>query len=519
MTEAHFYSRGTSTPRKSTDQRGAFMRMTQEDNRAASVAPPPENGASPVLVLTEAFTAEDAINRAGIGKFQVKLTVLCGFVWMAKGFDNVVGMFINSLTTCEWSLLRWHSALMVTITTIFTIFGCIIYGMWSDKYGRRTALSSSLIFVFVFSAVSVGLPSYTWFLVFRSITAFSVGGFAQALTLCCEYVPGRQRGRVVYILSCFWAVGVTIMLGLLYAMTRPAYYHWRLFAAVSTTPSLVAMIMMRFFPESIHYLLVSKEYVSAKIVVEDMARVNKKSLPQGQLFPVRDTNRRGRCCHLLSTNHARSSMIFWYIGLTAAIAYYSLDIMSPYFLQDVADENAINYTAANFMGDVFQPVECLHNVTTNQYVKILWTNALDFPGFVIYMIIVDVIPRKILLCASSLLSSLFIFLLFIPTSNITMLTAFLFCARTLLLGQMDMLLLMNAEAYPTTERGIAVGMQNATFYMGFFLTPYISHGFLRFEMRYLAGFCGVLTFLSAIAAPLLTWETRGMELMDTSQDQ
>ncbi|XP_055939786.1 synaptic vesicle 2-related protein-like [Argiope bruennichi] len=496
------------------------MRMTQQDNMGASAAPPPpENGGSPVLVLSEAFTAEDAINRAGIGKFQVKLTILCGFVWMAKGFDNVVGFFINSLTTCEWKLLRWHSALMVTITTIFTILGCIIFGIWSDKFGRRTALSSSLIFAFVFSAVSVGLPNYTWFLIFRTITAFSVGGYAQAITLCCEYVPGRQRGRVVYILSGFWAVGVTIMLALLYAMTRPAYYHWRLFAAFSTIPSLIAMVMMRFFPESIHYLLVSKEYISAKSIVEDMARANKKPLPQGQLFPVRDADKKGRFCHLLSATHARSSMIFWYIGLTVAISYFSLDVMTPYFLHDVSDEDAINHTAANFMGDVFQPVECLHNVTDDQYIKILWTNALDFPGFVIYMIIIDVIPRKVLLSASSLLSSVFIFLLFIPSDNIIMLSAFLFCARTLLIGQMDMLLLMNAEAYPTTERGLAVGMQNATFYIAFFLTPYISHGFLHLEMRYLAGFCGVLTFLSAIAAPFLTWETRGMELMDTSLER
>ncbi|KAF8793337.1 Synaptic vesicle 2-related protein like [Argiope bruennichi] len=475
MTEAHFYSRGNPSSRKSTDQRGAFMRMTQQDNMGASAAPPPpENGGSPVLVLSEAFTAEDAINRAGIGKFQVKLTILCGFVWMAKGFDNVVGFFINSLTTCEWKLLRWHSALMVTVS------------MFNQN---------------------------------STITAFSVGGYAQAITLCCEYVPGRQRGRVVYILSGFWAVGVTIMLALLYAMTRPAYYHWRLFAAFSTIPSLIAMVMMRFFPESIHYLLVSKEYISAKSIVEDMARANKKPLPQGQLFPVRDADKKGRFCHLLSATHARSSMIFWYIGLTVAISYFSLDVMTPYFLHDVSDEDAINHTAANFMGDVFQPVECLHNVTDDQYIKILWTNALDFPGFVIYMIIIDVIPRKVLLSASSLLSSVFIFLLFIPSDNIIMLSAFLFCARTLLIGQMDMLLLMNAEAYPTTERGLAVGMQNATFYIAFFLTPYISHGFLHLEMRYLAGFCGVLTFLSAIAAPFLTWETRGMELMDTSLER
>ncbi|GFQ95164.1 hypothetical protein TNCT_577753 [Trichonephila clavata] len=60
-----------------------------------------------------------------------------------------------------------------------------------------------------------------------------------------------------------------------------------------------------------------------------------------------------------------------------------------------------------------------------------------------------------------------------------MLTSFIFCARTLLLGQIDMLLLMTSETFPTTVRGTAVGVQASTFYLGFFLTPYISACFCQ----------------------------------------
>ncbi|GFQ95167.1 synaptic vesicle 2-related protein [Trichonephila clavata] len=100
-----------------------------------------------------------------------------------------------------------------------------------------------------------------------------------------------------------------------------------------------------------------------------------------------------------------------------------------------------------------------------------------------------------------------------------MLTSFIFCARTLLLGQIDMLLLMTSETFPTTVRGTAVGVQASTFYLGFFLTPYISAGFLNLELEFLAGFCCVISLIAAIASALLTWETRCLELADTPADR
>ncbi|GFV30573.1 synaptic vesicle 2-related protein [Trichonephila clavipes] len=238
------------------------------------------------------------------------------------------------------------------------------------------------------------------------------------LTLCCEYIPGNKRGRVFFILSCFWAVGVVAMLSILYATTRPHEYHWRLFAAVGTIPAFIAMVMMRFFPESLHFLVVSNEYDSAKNIAAELARSNCKALPRGQLHPVRNDFKRGNICHLLSAVHARSTLLFWYMGLTTAIAFFSLDAMSPYYLGDVADNKAINSTASNFMGDLFKPVRCMQNVTGDEFVKILWTNALDFPGFIVYMLLVDVIDRKKLLCASYLLTCLFIGLLFLKTEEL-----------------------------------------------------------------------------------------------------
>ncbi|KAG8199267.1 hypothetical protein JTE90_003690 [Oedothorax gibbosus] len=521
MKDERVYSPRISGAKTPKNQRRSFVEMIEVSNsRDNSLAADDKtkNGTS----TREIYTAEDAVNRAGFGKFQVKLIMLSCFVWMARGFDSVLGMFISPLLACQWNLTRWHSALLVTITTSFSILGCICYGMWADKYGRRTALSSALIFVFVFGAVSAGLPSYTWFVLFRTVAAFSIGGLAQALTLCCECVPGLKRGRSVFVLSCSYAAGVVTLLGVLYATVQPSFHHWRLFVAVGAVPSCIAMVMMRFFPESIRYLLQSEEYLPATAIVQKMAQTNKCHLPQGTLYPhdpngKRVRQKRGRVSHLLDDEHGRTTLLFWFVGLATAITYYSLDATTDFIIHKDGEVHFPNATSGNFLGDISRPLHCLYNMTEERFIQIVWTNALDFPGFVIYFIFVDLIDRKKLLCASCVISSIFIFLLHIPSTDVMMSTSFVFCARTLLVGQFDMLLLMAAEAYPTTERGTAVGMQAAATYVGYFATPYIVQGFLEIELEYLIGFCGIIMFLSGIASAFLTWETRRMELRETSR--
>ncbi|XP_054718173.1 synaptic vesicle 2-related protein-like isoform X2 [Uloborus diversus] len=431
-----------------------------------------ENGQSADLVQNDIFTPEEAINFVGIGHFQVKLTLLSGFVWMARGFEAVVIKYVGNLVACSWNIARWHNALITTVTCLSSMLGCFLYGIWSDKYGRRTALSSSLIFLVVFGAVSSGLPSYTWYIVFRAVGAFAIGGLPQALTLCCEYVPGRQRGRAIFILSFFWALGVVILLSFLY-FTLETSENWRLFLAFASLPAAIAMVMMRWFPESFRYLLVSEQYVAAGHTLAEMALTNRKDLPRGSLNPLVDRKRRGRPGLLFTEGQLKSTLLFMYMGVATGVAYYGLDMMTPHLTR---------YGTQN--------------------------------SFLIFFILVDVIDRKILLSASCLLCSLFTFLLLLPTSDPIMPIAFFFCARTLLISQFDMLLLMTAEAFPTTQRGLSVGLETATYYLGQLISSYAVQGLLINNFILPVSFIGILMFFSAVSSACLTWETRGLELQD-----
>ncbi|XP_042903280.1 synaptic vesicle 2-related protein-like isoform X2 [Parasteatoda tepidariorum] len=465
----------------------------------------------------EIFTAEEAINGSGyLGVFQAKLIVFTGFIWMARGVDEVLVSFIGPLLSCDWKLERWQAAVIVTGSQLSSALGCILYGIWSDRYGRRAALSSTLIFFFVFGAVSSGLPSYTWYVIFRMVCAFAAGGLPQALVLVSEFTPGGKRGRAVFILSVFWAVGIIGMIALLYSASEPPQ-NWRTFVAISSLPACITMLLMKFFPESIRYLLISNQDTAANVIMEEMVEENKQNLPNGVLESAIDWKKRGRFGYLFRRSLLKSTLLFCFIGLGTAVSYSGLIIMSPAIMNEEIEQLNITNSERNFLGNVHTVVECLPNVTSTEFIEIMWTSALDFPGIFVYMILVDVINRKIFLGVSSAICSLFIFLQYIPTPDILVKTAFLYCSRALLIPQFDLILLMSSEAYPTTHRGCIVGLCVSTFYIGFFLSPYIYQAIGRQEC--LLGFYGCITLLCGIAGAFLPLETRGLELMEIPKEK
>ncbi|XP_035213936.1 putative transporter svop-1, partial [Stegodyphus dumicola] len=201
--------------------------------------------------------------------------------------------------------------------------------------------------------------------------------------------------------------------------------------------------------------------------------------------------------------------------LAAAVTVTGLDILTPFIAQGrLKSENTITWFLNASEKNDTSKEPCFNSMSQNEFIEILWTSSLDFPGFVIFILLVDYIDRKKLLCASFLIVSLFVFLLLIPTENVTAHVGFLFCAKTLIVSQFELLLLAAAETYPTTERGVAIGVEVATFNAGFLAGFYIIQVLSQLGTYYIYSLLGCLPFSCAVAAVLLPWETRGMELLD-----
>ncbi|CAL1283222.1 unnamed protein product [Larinioides sclopetarius] len=414
------------------------------------------------------FTVDDAVNRAGYGKFQIRLLILAGVGWIADACEIFILSVIGDFLACDWSMHRWQIALLTSIVFVGISIGSPVFGILADLYGRKKSLVGSLALLFVFGSVSAASPSYVWMVVFRGCMGFAVGGLAQGLTLCTEYCPTNMRGKA----------------GL--------YLCW--------------------YPESARYYLVSNQRDQAIRVLQEMATMNGVDLPPGHLVEVSEEQKRGQVKDLLSKEYRLSSILFWYIWFATAFSYYGIALVSPIIIQEGSLSAIMNNTNETHFGDMQNVMPCTE-FTSENFIDLLWTSAAEFPGLILFTVLVERCNRKVLLSTTCIIGSILVMLLLLNTQNIITLLI-LFAARGILLADFQLIFVVTSETYPTTIRSVGMGFGSSWCRIGGLIVPYVAQVLVVESPVGAMCLIGGVLFLAGVACIFLPFETRGMKMKE-----
>ncbi|XP_042903267.1 synaptic vesicle 2-related protein isoform X2 [Parasteatoda tepidariorum] len=456
------------------------------------------------------YSIDDAVNRAGYGKFQIRLLMLAGLGWFADAAETFILAMIGDFIACDWELHRWQVALLTSVVFAGIMIGSPILGTVADVYGRKMALTVSVVLLFSFGAISAASPNYTWMVVFRTCMGFALAGVGQGLTLCSEYCPPNMRGRAGFYLCYFWSLGSVGVIFLAWIIMK--YLNsWRILLVSTSVPAFLVILSLKWYPESARYYLVSNQYKKATDILQKMADTNGVELPPGKLVEVTTSYRRGRIKDLLGKEYRLTTLLIWYIWLASAFAYYGIALVSPIIVQKgnlIVDKNSTESLA----DDMNSLVPCA-KFSQQFYIDLLWTTAAEFPGIIIFTLLVECMSRKALLCGSCIISSVLVLLLLLRTHKIIILLV-LFGARAILLAVFQLIYIMTTELFPTTFRALAMGTGSSFCRLGGIMVPYVAQVLVIDSpiaaMSLLAG----VIFLSGIAALFLPFETKGMKMKD-----
>ncbi|GIY29069.1 synaptic vesicle 2-related protein [Caerostris extrusa] len=83
------------------------------------------------------YSVDDAVNKAGYGIFQIKLTFLAGLGWLADAFEIFILSVIGDFMACDWILYRWQIAVLTSIVFAGIMVGSPVLGAVADIYGRK----------------------------------------------------------------------------------------------------------------------------------------------------------------------------------------------------------------------------------------------------------------------------------------------------------------------------------------------------------------------------------------------
>lgn len=109
------------------------------------------------------FKLEDAISKAGFGKFNHILIILSGVILTSGMLDiTSIGMVLP-IAQCDLNLSNSHKGFLGSVTYIGVILSSHFWGFLADTKGRKRVLVPALFMAFLTATISSFSTSF-WFL-------------------------------------------------------------------------------------------------------------------------------------------------------------------------------------------------------------------------------------------------------------------------------------------------------------------------------------------------------------------
>ncbi|XP_013193331.2 organic cation transporter protein [Amyelois transitella] len=395
--------------------------------------------------------------------------------------------YMRTIVT-EWNLIcgrAWLKDLTQMAFQFGVLSGSLLFGIASDKYGRRPTLIISVILE-VFSGIMTSfLPNYWSFTVARMFLGISVGGLmVVGFVLVMEYV-GKCRDTVAALYHVPFTVG--------YMLLALFGYFIRDYVILQLSISAVNIILLVYIcllPESPRWLLVKNKTVRAIQLLEHVAKIN--NLPTGdiaqkielyQLEHIRQ--KRGTFIDLFRTPNLRRNILV--MSFTWLVCSYCL--------------YGVTYYISHLAGDV--------------YINVIASGAVIFMGCFIVIPMMKFMNRRTSLVITHVLSGVCLLVIaVIPDGHVSVgfgCLGLLFTQIVFIIGY-----LYCSEMFPTVVHNAAIGICSMMARVGSMLAPFVA------DFGEFGEWCAPVAFgimpLVAAALGLLLPETKGCEMMLTIEE-
>ena len=195
--------------------------------------------------------------------------------WVFDFYDLILYTFLLIPIGAELGLSRVELSFVLGSSLAATAAGGVVFGLLSDRFGRRTVLQWTILCYSTGTLLSGFSPNVWLLLLFRVITGLGVGGeWATGQTYVGETFPARVRGRYGAFMQTGAPIGVALA-SVVGGIAAPAI-GWRGAFFVSFLPALLVIFIRRTLPESDVWLLSRKQREAgpgtALSGVEDLSR-------------------------------------------------------------------------------------------------------------------------------------------------------------------------------------------------------------------------------------------------------
>lgn len=169
--------------------------------------------------------------------------------WVFDFYDLILFSFLLIPIGQELQLSNMMLSYILGASLAATAVGGVLFGILSDKYGRRSVLQWTILTYSIGTFLCGLASSLEMLLFFRIITGLGVGGeWATGQTYIGETFPPRMRGRYGAFMQTGAPIGI-VLASLIGGFVAPSI-GWRACFFISILPALLVVFIRKRLPES-----------------------------------------------------------------------------------------------------------------------------------------------------------------------------------------------------------------------------------------------------------------------------
>ncbi|CAD5216167.1 unnamed protein product [Bursaphelenchus xylophilus] len=419
---------------------------------------------------------------------------------------------MDATIVTEWNLVcddnfkRAHSHLFYSFGFLF---GCLLGGFASDRFGRKPTVIGFGILSSMFGLI---LPYSTYFPMFLFVrfcgAVCNEAADLAAYVLCMEITGTKFRAMVGSMLQAPWAVGYAFL-----ALIAYTCKSWQVIQLLTAALHTISICLICALPESPRWLIVNNRVEEAERYIRracrdppfpfSLCKFNKSSLPcdlelvkhAEQRKWVRQ-DQRANIVHILKSRIlCVRTLIINFVWISTALVYYGLVIA----LSDQSAPGRVLFSGNFFVNNAI-------------------AGAIELPTL-IFCVFLMKFGRKRSQMVTLIAAALFIFAAMAAISKKNQMVAlgFLLVGKIFIQGAFNILYIFTSELYPTVIRNSAVGFNSMIARVGSGVASYIA---ILSDVTLAIVPMMIFSTFSLVAGFVVLFlpETRDRPLPDTLQD-
>jgi MFS transporter, PHS family, inorganic phosphate transporter len=421
-------------------------------------------------VPAPAASTFDALDDAGVSRFQWKIMFVSGMGFFTDAYDLfVIGIVVYLLKT-QWTLSTSQVSWLNSATLLASAVGAIIFGRIADMLGRKRIYGYEVLILAIGAIASAFAPNYAFLLVCRVILGIGIGGdYPVSATIMSEYSGKQSRGRMVGLVFAMQGAGLIVgplIASILLASGMSGNLTWRILLGLGAIPGLAVFYLRRQIHETPRFAMAGGAADEAHAAIAAATGAGPAPVtasesaarhPQGALEGFA----------ILARNHR---MLLWLIGTAGAwmlldFCYYGNTISSPEILA------LLNPHASE-----------LHNVL----IQLAIFAVFAVPGYFVAILLLDRTGRRnIQVLGFAVMALMFLLIGLIPSVTVTASSFILLYGVSYFFtefGPNTTTFVYPAEIFPVEVRTTAHGISAAAGKLGAFLGAFLFPDFLAASM-------------------------------------